>query len=71
MKLEARERTAWVDGLLLQYHDLLLIPESEEESRLIDLLGLPDSYVQGQIRLADGYGQHYILLQPPFSFSRD
>lgn len=64
MRIETRKRSTEDDGFTLTHHDLILIPESEDESRLIDLLGQPESFVQGQIRLADGYGDHYILLQP-------
>lgn len=46
---------------------LVLIPETLEESRLIDAcLGdkLP-AIIQGMVKLADGYGQHYIALWNP------
>lgn len=43
--------------------------ESEEESKIIDLLG--DDFtnrdaipITGEIRLVDGYCEHYILLKP-------
>lgn len=64
MKLEPRE-------FLLDHRTgetrrmLALIAESEMESRLIDeFLGsqIPTPVV-GEIRLADGYGEHYILLE--------
>lgn len=49
---------------------LILIPESSEESLLIDSVvganvgedGLIAN-VEGQVRLADGYGEHYIRLE--------
>ena len=64
MKIEARTRWTEVNGLKLKHHDLVLLPEGEFESEFLDLLGDPGSYVQGQVRLADGYGQHYLLIQP-------
>ena len=54
MKIEIRERWTNVNGLRIKHHDLLLIPEIEDESKMLDLLGNPGSYVQGQIRLSDG-----------------
>lgn len=43
---------------------LLVIPESEDESKLIDatLGSAIPSDVRGEVTLADGYGQHYVLL---------
>lgn len=50
---------------------LLLIPQNEEESLLIDSIfgdkvvdgdGLI-AHVEGQVRLSDGYGDHYIRLE--------
>jgi hypothetical protein len=65
VRIEVRERWTNVNGLRLKHHDLLFVPEIEDESRLLDLLGDPGSYVQGQIRLSDdGYGEHYMLIQP-------
>lgn len=64
MKISVRPRMAKVNGVRLEYNDLVLVPETAEESEFIDLLGQPGSWVQGEIRLADGYGQHYILLHP-------
>lgn len=71
MKIEIRKRWTVVNGLRLAHHDLVLLPESEHESQVIDLLGGPDSFIQGQIRLADGYGEHYVLLQPRLTISGD
>lgn len=53
------------------HHDLVCIAEGDEESRLIDTAfgdkvgedGLIAEFT-GQVRLADGYGEHYLLLQP-------
>ncbi len=44
---------------------LVLLPENEEESRLIDeyLSKKIPSKVTGEINLADGYGEHYIKLK--------
>lgn len=67
MNIEVRVRGTNVNGLALTHHDLLFIPDSKKESALLDLLGQPGSYVQGQIRLADGYGEHYMLIQPRFT----
>lgn len=49
---------------------VVLICESDEESAIIDLLGDDFSKddgipVSGEIRLSDGYGEHYILLGKP------
>ena len=45
---------------------LLIVPENETESQLIDaMLGntnLPIA-VEGEVTLADGYGEHYIRLE--------
>ena len=43
---------------------LVLLPENEEESKMIDeyLSAKIPSKVTGTIDLADGYGQHYIKL---------
>lgn len=49
---------------------LVLLPESEDESKLIDeFLCQPegclesDGQVKGKVELADGYGEHYIFLE--------
>jgi hypothetical protein len=63
MKIETRKRNSG-GPLNLVHHDLCLIPEDEEESKMIDLLGQPGSVVRGEIRLSDGYGSHYMLVQP-------
>jgi hypothetical protein len=64
MKIESRTR--WTDKGThrLKHYDLLFIAENEEESKALDMLGQPGSFVQGEIRLADGYGEHYLMVQP-------
>lgn len=61
MKLESRRRTK-PDGS--QHHDLICIAENETESKIVDLLGQPGTSFIGEIRLSDGYGEHYLLVQP-------
>lgn len=48
---------------------IICVSESKEESEIIDLLG--DDFtdrdvipITGEIRLSDGYCEHYILLRP-------
>lgn len=49
-------------------YEIIAITESEKESQMIDLLGndftdrtfIP---IKGEIRLSDGFGEHYILLR--------
>ena len=43
---------------------LLVFPENEEESKMVDkMLGQPFvTRVTGEIKLADGYADHYIML---------
>ena len=48
----------------LVHADLVVISENEQESRIIDVMGQPGTTFTGEIRLADGYGEHYLLLQP-------
>lgn len=63
MRIEPRQRM--VDGRLrLKHHDLCLVAESEDESKILGLLGQPGTTLYGEVRLADGYGEHYLLLQP-------
>jgi hypothetical protein len=52
------------DDLQLSHNDLLIILQSEDESKIIDSFGQPGTKFVGEIRLADGYGEHYLLLQP-------
>jgi hypothetical protein len=76
MRIESRKRILRSGGQRqLTHYDLVFISESEDESALFDLLGQPGSTITGQVRLADGYGEHYLLVQPRHTlgdgFSRD
>ena len=42
---------------------VLLFPEDETESKALDLLGLPDEHVYGQLRLADGFREYYMAFK--------
>lgn len=45
---------------------LIIVPETEEESKAIDKVfgnQIPTN-VEGHVELSDGYGQHYIALEP-------
>jgi hypothetical protein len=63
VKIESRDRESGPT--------LILIPETPEESRLIDsVLGSTVTTgdgliarVRGEVRLSDGYGEHYISLR--------
>lgn len=62
MRIETR---IFSRGLPGEKRLLILIPESEEESKIIDAtLGdkVPVS-IKGTVALADGYGEHYISLE--------
>lgn len=62
MKIETRR---FRRGLLGEKKILLLIAETKEESQLIEeCLGteIPTAVV-GEVRLSDGYGEHYIGLE--------
>lgn len=43
---------------------IICICESEDEALTVDLLGKPGTKVKGELRLSDGYGEFYILLEP-------
>lgn len=67
MRVETRE-FKHLDGRLRRLN-LLVIPESEAESALLDVLTEPSGRVneeahnlKAQTRLADGYGEHYLLI---------
>lgn len=60
MKVVARKRKIGE----LYHHDLCLVAEDEQESKVLDLLGQPGTTFSGEVRLADGYGEHYLLIQP-------
>ena len=66
MKVETRtRRTKDEHGYEDIWTDIILIPETDAESRAIDLLGegkIPTA-VKGKIDLSDGYGEHYIILR--------
>ena len=66
MRIELRSRLEEVNkgDLQLSHNDLLIIMESEEESKMIDLFGQPGTTFKGEVRLADGYREHYLLIQP-------
>lgn len=60
-RMEPRKHPA---DLPLAHNDLLVIMENEDESKVVDELGQPGTKFIGEVRLADGYGEHYLLLQP-------
>jgi hypothetical protein len=66
MKIESRPR--YIEGkpgdLRLLHHDLAVIAENEDDSKVLDLLGNPGSTFKGEVRLADGHAEHYLLIQP-------
>lgn len=43
---------------------IICVCETEGESKLVDLLGKPNSQVEGELRLSDGHGVFYIILRP-------
>ena len=45
------------------FYDVILATESEAESKTLDLLGPLGQILVGQVRLADEYGDHYVLLR--------
>lgn len=63
MKLETRRRITREGLKELVHFDLVLLP-NKAESKLIDQLGQPGTTFTGEVRLADGYGEHYLLVQP-------
>jgi hypothetical protein len=67
MRIELRKRfesKKKESDLQLSHNDLLIIFENEEESRIIDELGQPGTTFTGEVRSSDGYGEHYLLIQP-------
>jgi hypothetical protein len=52
------------DDLQLSHNDLLIILQSEDESEIIDSFGQPGTRFIGEVRLADDWGEHYLLLRP-------
>lgn len=64
MKLESRRRAVQTPHGPLFHNDLVLIADTEVESLLIDSMGQPGTTFKGEVRLADGYGEHYLLIQP-------
>jgi hypothetical protein len=63
MLIETRKRSS-NDPLSLAHHDLLIIAVTEADSELLDLMGQPGSTFEGEVRLADGYGEHCLLIRP-------
>lgn len=54
--------------------NIILICEDELESMLVDKLGKIGDRVCGELRLADGYGEFYIRLEPqpkPDEFTKE
>lgn len=45
-------------------NQIIMVCETDEESRTVDILGKPGSKVKGELRLSDGHGEFYILLKP-------
>ena len=65
MKLHTRKRTIeTADGRRGECHDLIVVAEDGGDSRMLDLLGAVGTKICGEIRLSDGYGEHYLLIQP-------
>ena len=66
MRIELRRRMEpkKPGAVQLSHVDLLVILESEDESQLVDKLGQPGTTFTGEVRIADGYGEHYLLIQP-------
>ncbi len=64
MKLETRKRTIeMADGRRGVRHDLIVVAEDGGDSGMLDLLGGLGTKICGEIRLSDGYGEHYLLIQ--------
>lgn len=42
---------------------LLFFPEDGPESMALDMLGKPGDHIYGQLRLADGYGEYYMMFK--------
>lgn len=62
MKLETR---TFSRGLPTEKRMLVCVVENEEESKMIDY-ALGDRVpfeIKGEVKLADGYGEHYISLE--------
>lgn len=51
-------------GIMDAGKQIICVCESEAESKIVDLLGKLGAKVEGELCLADGYGQFYILLRP-------
>lgn len=66
MRLEVRRRYEEKkneDDLQLSHIYLVIIFE-KHESEIIDQFGQPGTKFVGEVRLSDGYGEHYLLIQP-------
>ena len=72
MRVEVRKRSTMIEGgFTLTHHDLLVIAENQKDSAVLDLLGDVGSRFIGEVRLADGYGEHYLLIQPKVQVGND
>lgn len=69
MRIEERHKKG-PDGVM-RVRGCVIVAETQEESRVLDLLGSRVSQdgliVTGkyEVRLSDGYGQHYVYLEAP------
>ena len=43
--------------------NLLVIPETDAEKELLDEMGPLDTTLEAELRLADGYGEYYLLVK--------
>lgn len=60
MRVVNRQRISDVGD---RWADVLVIAENAGDSDILDCLGKPGQKIRGQVRLADGYGEHYLLLR--------
>ena len=67
MRIESREFKQ-DDGTIKK--SVIIICETDEESKILDTIGQPrecgnsNHQVKGELRLADGYGEYYVHLEP-------
>ena len=66
MRVEVRveDRTGVMKPADDKTPNIICICEDEAESKIVDLLGKVGARVQGELHLADGYGEFYIRLEP-------